>query len=238
MVMASHMASIMAKLWPSISRRARKIKSEGLTYLSVTKIARVERELKRIRKSRVSGQYLEFGVALGGSAILIAHAAVKAEQRFVGFDVFGMIPPPKSPKDDQRSRERYAVIQSGQSCGIAGARYYGYIPDLLNRVVENFERHNVNVDDDRVTLVQGLFEDTWPLQPKCPIAFVHIDCDWYDPVRYCLEAVATQLQRGGSIILDDYHDYGGCRAATDEFLAARSDFERVEGDNVILRRLR
>lgn len=167
---------------------------------------------------------------------MIADAALKAKQRFVGFDVFGMIPAPKSDKDDQRSRERYAVIHSGQSQGIAGETYYGYIPNLRSRVIGTFERYGMTVDDDRVALVQGLFEETWPLQPNRPVAFAHIDCDWYDPVHFCLKAVAAQLQPGGSIILDDYHDYGGCRAATDEFLAAQKDFEKVEGDNVILRR--
>jgi asparagine synthase (glutamine-hydrolysing) len=33
-----------------------------------------------------------------------------------------------------------------------------------------------------------------------------------------LERIFPNLVVGGSIILDDYHDWGGCRQATDEFL--------------------
>jgi asparagine synthase (glutamine-hydrolysing) len=43
---------------------------------------------------------------------------------------------------------------------------------------------------------------------------------------------------GGVILLDDYSDYGGCRQATDAFVADHHDL-RVEpqrGDNVALRR--
>jgi asparagine synthase (glutamine-hydrolysing) len=36
--------------------------------------------------------------------------------------------------------------------------------------------------------------------------------------------------------LDDYHDYGGCRTATDEFLAAHSDFQMENDVTALLRR--
>jgi O-methyltransferase len=85
-----------------------------------------------------------------------------------------------------------------------------------------------------VFLHKGLFETTLPSYNGAPIAFAHIDCDWYDPVRYCLREVGERLSPGGGIILDDYHDYGGCRQATDEFLAANCEFELREGANVLL----
>ena len=64
----------------------------------------------------------------------------------------------------------------------------------------------------------------------------YIDCDWYDPVMYCFTAIASPLAVGGAILLDDYHDYGGCKTATDEFLAQRDDFRMEDGRNVILRK--
>ena len=48
--------------------------------------------------------------------------------------------------------------------------------------------------------------------------------------------MADRLSSGGAIALDDYHDYGGCKVATEEFLSERPDFERAEGENLILRR--
>jgi O-methyltransferase len=92
------------------------------------------------------------------------------------------------------------------------------------------------VDGRRVRLVKGLFEETWPQHPVERVALAHLDCDWYDPVRFCLNAVADRVAPGGVIVLDDYNDYGGCRTATDEFLAQRPDYRRDDGENLILRR--
>ena len=86
-------------------------------------------------------------------------------------------------------------------------------------------------------LHEGLFEDTWPSVAIPQIAFVHIDCDWYDPVSYCLEAVADKMPPGGVIVIDDYHDYGGCHCAVDEFRARRDDFSFDPGANPILCKL-
>jgi O-methyltransferase len=217
---------------------APRLRKAGLTYLSVKKLARIEAEMARLATQGVPGDFLEFGVALGGSAILIARTAGQDQRGFAGFDVFAMIPPPTSEKDDQKSRERYTVISSGRAKGLAGQTYYGYVDDLYTRVCASFAKYGVPVDGAEVALIKGLFEDTWPSRTPRPIAFAHIDCDWYDPVKYCLNAVAEGLAQGGAIVLDDYHDYGGCKQATEEFLTERPDFERVEGENLILRRKR
>ena len=222
-------------LYPS-RRLAPRLRKAGLTYLSLKKLARIEAEMARLGTLAVAGDFLEFGVALGGSGIVIARKARMGQRGFAGFDVFAMIPPPTSQKDDEKSRERYSVISSGKAKGLAGETYYGYVDDLYAQVCQSFAKYGVAVDGGEVALVKGLFEETWPNRPPRPIALAHIDCDWYDPVKYCLNAVADRLSPGGAIVLDDYHDYGGCKQATEEFLAERPDFDRVEGENLILRR--
>jgi len=61
------------------------------------------------------------------------------------------------------------------------------------------------------------------LQLDSPVALAHIDCDWYEPVACCLKRIGAQLSRGGVIVVDDYNDYGGCRTACHEYLAAADD---------------
>jgi asparagine synthase (glutamine-hydrolysing) len=119
------------------------------------------------------------------------------------------------------SRDRYADIASGRARGLGSNDYYGYIEDLFNTVSATLEAHGSPVDGRRVSLHKGLFEDTWPLFEGEHIAFVHIDCDWYDPVHFCLNAIWPRLSTGGVVVVDDYPDFGGCKAATDEFLAER-----------------
>jgi asparagine synthase (glutamine-hydrolysing) len=213
---------------------ANRVRKERLTYLVPQKLLRIEQALRRVRDKRVAGDFLEFGVALGGSSIVIASEARAQQRRFAGFDVFAMIPPPTSDKDDARSKERYAVIAGGNSKGIGGDQYYGYRSDLYSEVVAAFRRFGLAVDGEQVALWKGLFEDTWPQRQPRPVAFAHIDCDWYDPVKFCLDAAAAQLSPGGILMLDDYHDYGGCRIAVEEFRAARPDFTFEDGLNPAL----
>lgn len=213
----------------------RAIVRDKLTYLSYEKLKRIRRALAETKDRR--GDIVEFGVALGGSGIILAHRA-GASRRFLGFDVFGMIPPPTSEKDDTKSKERYEVISSGKSQGLNGDIYYGYKKDLLEEVMDSFARYGVPVDCKRVFLYKGLFETTWPAADKtigC-ISLAHIDCDWYDPVLFCLNACADKLVDGGILIIDDYNDYGGCRTAVDEFVLKRSDFRFEPGPNPFLRK--
>ena len=207
--------------------------NDKLTYLPVKKLRRIERALHAT--AQVPGDVVEFGVALGGSAVVLAHE-MGASRRFIGFDVFGMIPPPTSDKDDAKSKQRYDVIKRGKSKGIGGREYYGYKKDLLTEVKNAFERHRVPVDGERVTLVKGLFEESWPSANVAAVSMAHVDCDWFDPVRFCLDAIAGKMSSGGIIVIDDYHDYGGCRTAVEEFLQERSDFTFEDGLNPYLRK--
>lgn len=212
---------------------SRAVLRDRLTYLSFEKLERIAKAQRETLS--LAGDVVEFGVALGGSGIILA-SHLAPGRRFFGFDVFGMIPPPTSQKDDEKSKARYEKIRSGQSQGIGGDRYYGYRDDLLADVAAAFARHGVAVDDRRILLVRGLFEDTWPTAAPDRIALVHIDCDWYDPVRYCLAAAADRLAPGGIMVIDDYNDYGGCRTAVDEFLTARADYRMEPGVNPFLRK--
>jgi asparagine synthase (glutamine-hydrolysing) len=220
-----------ARLTP-VSRRVR---AEGLTYLSPARLQTIEFCVRDVNRRGVPGDFIEAGVALGGSAVVLA--TLMGEGRsFHGFDVFGMIPPP-GPNDPKEAHDRYAVIASGDSAGIGGDPYYGYVPELYDRVVATFARYGRPVDEHAVSLHRGLYEDT--LRPSRSVALAHVDSDWYQPVRTCLERIAPHLSIGGYIVLDDYFDYGGCRRAVDEFLALRNDFRtaRKSANIALLRTL-
>jgi len=214
----------------------RDVVRQKLTYLTPQKLARLEASASAVMENQVPGDLLEFGVALGGSAIILADFAKQARRQFHGFDVFGMIPPPTSDKDEADAKSRYETIASGASVGIGGNKYYGYRDDLYGDVCRAMTAHGVPVDGKTVSLHKGLFEDTVPHAPVQQVALAHVDCDWYDPVKFCLLYLGAQLSAGGMIIIDDYHDFSGCRAATDEFLQRHTDFTLDDGANVILRR--
>jgi asparagine synthase (glutamine-hydrolysing) len=210
-----------------LSPLARRVRRERLTYLSPERLARIEACLARVREERVPGDVLETGIALGGSAILVASRLEETAgiaRRFRGFDVFGRIPPP-SERDGADAHGRFAVIARGESKGIGGDDYYGYRADLYDAVVAAFERHGVSVDGERIRLSAGLFEETLRFEDADRVAFAHVDCDWYDPVRLCLERIGGRLSPGGLVLFDDYQDYEGCRRAVGDVLRADGSLE-------------
>jgi asparagine synthase (glutamine-hydrolysing) len=219
-----------------LSRTANAVRDANLTYLSGAKLRNIEWALRHVKRHGIPGNFIETGVALGGSAIVIAKH-LDSTRQFHGYDVFGVIPAP-SDHDPPEVHERYATITAGCSEGIGGETYYGYRPDLYSQVVSSFASFGVPVDGTRVQLHRGLFEDT--LMPEWPTAFAHIDCDWYEAVNLSLERVYPYLQPGGFLISDDYYDYGGATRAVDEFLSAHNDLvivpRRLKGSLVISRK--
>jgi hypothetical protein len=191
-----------------------RIRAEKLTYLSEKKLANIVRLCRSLEEKQLPGVFLEAGCALGGSAILIA-SVKQAERSLFIYDVFGMIPPPTS-EDSQDVHDRYKIIVEGKSEGIGGDKYYGYETNLYQIVLNNLKKFGIDCAEKSTQLVQGLVQDT--LNLETPVAFAHVDVDWYEPVMTCLERVFPKLVVGGSIVLDDYNAWGGCRKATDEYL--------------------
>jgi len=190
-----------------------RIRARRLTYLSDAKLASLAETIRGVEEKRLPGVLVEAGCALGGSSILIA-SLKSAERPFFVHDTFGMIPPPTA-EDTPEVQERYKTIASGNAKGIGGDEYYGYVENLYDVVRSNFESLGVSCETRRVSLVKGLVQDTLVLDEL--VAFAHIDVDWYEPVRTCLERIFPRLVVGGSLILDDYHSWGGCRKAADEY---------------------
>ena len=208
------MDAIQSDLAPEVLKLISRIRSEKLTYLSDRKLVSVASTCRQVEDASLPGILVEAGCALGGSAILIA--SLKSPPRpFFIYDVFGMIPPP-TKEDTLDVHERYRSIVEGKSTGISGDRYYGYEENLYEIVQSNLKKFGILCQEQSVTLVKGLLQETMTIDQ--PVAFAHVDVDWYEPVMTCLQRVFPKLVPGGSIILDDYHDWGGCRKAADEYL--------------------
>lgn len=189
------------------------VTADSLTYLEPSALRELYDHVRWVESHGVEGVLIEAGCALGGSAIVIAAAKSRSRPLYV-YDVFGMIPPP-AERDGPTAQERYAAIKSGQSPGIGGNRYYGYEDDLLGKVRENFVRCGISPQDSSVHLIQGLFQDT--LQIDEPVAFAHLDGDWYESTMTCLERIEPHLVSNGVIVVDDYDAWSGARQAVDEY---------------------
>lgn len=220
-------------LSPEVSRVLLYVVSNRLTMIRVPELVEMCEVVTDLQERGIEGSFLETGTAKGGSAILLA--ALKEPDRDLSvYDVFGQIPPP-SEADGTDVHKRYATIVSGEAVGPGGTEYYGYEEDLLGKVSAAFTSAGYPVEDHRVHLVQGLFEDT--LHPDGPVALAHLDGDWYESTMVSLQRVVPHLSVGGVLIVDDYRSWSGCAKAIDEFFADRTDFERND-DGTRLRLVR
>ena len=195
------------------------VRELNLTYLNYPKLLSIIKSIKEIQRKKVKGIFLEAGVALGGSLVLIA--AYSKNQKIKGYDTFGLIPPP-TKDDPQKSFERYKVIASGKSKGINGQIYYGYREDLISFVSSKIENLTKKNAFNRTELIKGKIQETMKINEK--VAFAHIDVDWYESVKYCIENIWPKLNKGGILILDDYFFYEGCKKAVDKYFDKRNDY--------------
>lgn len=193
----------------------RRVHDKALTYLEPRALRELFDAVAAIEAQRLPGLLVEAGCALGGSAIVITAAKARARP-FRVYDVFGTIPAP-SERDGEDVQRRYSLIRSGAAGGISGHRYYGYESNLYETVKRNFADQGFPTDAYNVQLIKGLFEDTLTVHE--PVALAHIDGDWYDSVRICLERIAPYVVQGGVLVIDDYDAWSGCRRAVDDFLA-------------------
>lgn len=213
------MSSDMIKNNAALGVIVRRVHEGKLSYLGEAALNDLSSVILEIEENKVPGLFIEAGCALGGSGIVIAASKAK-DRAFCIYDVFGMIPPP-SDKDGEDIHSRYQVIVEGKSEGINGDDYYGYVPNLIEKVVKNFESFHLEPLANNIHLLQGLYEDT--LHIAAPVAFAHIDCDWYDSVMICLQRIEPWLSSGGIMIIDDYYAWSGCKTAVDEYFADRQD---------------
>ncbi|MFN6194717.1 MAG: TylF/MycF/NovP-related O-methyltransferase, partial [Planctomycetota bacterium] len=75
------------------------IRAANLSYCGPPKLENIAEAALAVRAARVPGRWLEAGVALGGSAILLGKLKEPATPLDL-YDVFGLIPPP-GPSDGE-----------------------------------------------------------------------------------------------------------------------------------------
>jgi hypothetical protein len=191
----------------------RQVQDRRLTYLRPRALRQLARAARRTERQQHPGVMIETGIALGGSAVVLAAAKARA-RRLLLFDAFGMIPPP-TDQDGSDVQARYQRIVRGEATGIGGDLYYGYRPGLLADVVSTFDQFGLSPEANNVELIPGLFEDTLVVDE--PVALAHLDGDWYESTMTCLDRIVPRLVVGGRIIIDDYAAWSGCRKAVDEY---------------------
>lgn len=199
------------------------IRAAVLSYCGAPKIEDMAEAAITVRTAGVRGSWLEAGVAIGGSAILLGEFEPRGGPIDL-YDVFGMVPLP-GLDDGEGAHRRYAEIASGASKGLGEDAYYSYVDDLQAKVLANLARFDVQPARDQARLLRGLFETA--SRPNSLVALAYVGSDWHASARLCVERIAPQLAVGGIVVFDDCSSYSDCRRAADERLAAAPGFTHV-----------
>ncbi|GJM38828.1 MAG: hypothetical protein DHS20C19_21950 [Acidimicrobiales bacterium] len=163
-------------------------------------IERLENLARLARDCEVDGAFVECGVAMGGCLSIMAGMA--PDRTVWGFDSFA--PMPELTSADNGDGEAFVGLNCSGTEG-AGA------------VATTFAAAQVDMTNVRV--VEGWFDETLAAAKAeiGDIAILRIDCDWYDATKLVLDVCHDAVVPGGTVIIDDYGSFAGCRKAVDEF---------------------
>ena len=175
------------------------------TMLLYARLSALYEAARRLEKEGIEGSFVECGVWNGGSAGVVA--AVAKERHIWLFDSWKGLPEPSIYDISLRG-------QPGQKGMALGSEEKAR--ELL------FEKLKLN--DGTIHLVRGWFSDSLPARKNevGQIALLHLDCDWYESVKLCLEELYDRVVIGGYVFIDDYGHWRGCKKAVDEFIKKRT----------------
>jgi O-methyltransferase len=174
----------------------------GHTVVSREKLNALCTLAATLDRDGIPGAIVECGVFKGGAAALMAHESRNRRDLYL-FDSFEGLPPP-GPRDGGKAHSTYAP---------------GWCASTEDDVRAVLDR--LGCLTPRVHFVKGWFQETFPRVEIDQIALLHIDADWYDSVRLCLDQWFDRVVPGGFVAVDDYGRWVGCTRAVDEFLEAR-----------------
>lgn len=182
------------------------------TLLSPAKLGTLARSADILNVRQIEGDFVECGVAQGGSAGVLA-AKLGLRRHLWLFDSFERLPRP-------------SVIDGKEAEGKDGtcASKEQEVIDLMS---------TLRVHNSKYTIRKGWFNETFADPRPQSIALLHCDADWYESVLLVLRRFYPCVAKGGIVVLDDFGSWQGCREAFYDYcgeIGEKPLLERVEYD--------
>jgi len=177
---------------------------EALTMIGRKRLDNVQELVERVLDQSIPGDLIETGVWRGGTTIFM-RAILKAydvhDRKIFVADSFRGIPPidpQKYPADSAHEGMDQLEILSDNSA---------------EPVRENFRR--MQLLDDQVVFLEGLFKDTLPSITTDRLALMRLDGDLYESTMDAFVNLYPKLSPGGYVIVDDMCLEGCAKAVAD-----------------------
>ena len=167
--------------------------------------------------NKISGDYVEFGVASGNTLkIAMVNAKIRGltNMTFYGVDTFEGFPETNGP-------EREFITYSS----IVGSRKFSreFIQKKLKKFSMKLFLIKVNMEGEEKL-------ESLKILSNSKIAIAHFDMDYYLPTLAALETIKTNLSQGSVILFDNYFFFSanlemGEQRALNDFLAMYAEFK-------------
>jgi O-methyltransferase len=198
--------------WADLTEEQRSLCAEvqPFTQTSRERIVTLADAVEYVVRRDIPGDFVECGVWLGGSSMVIAKTLLRLgvrDRHLWLYDTFGAMP---QPADVERDANR-------DFAGRLPERLTSDVPHgaYLPTVRENMEA--TGYPPDLISYVGGLVEETIPASAPEQIALLRLDTDWYSSTAHELEHLYPLVASRGVLIIDDYGHFQGARAAVDEY---------------------
>jgi len=168
------------------------------TQVNTTRQHNLLRLCELIEREQVPGAVVECGVLDGGAAALMAYGTKGSARAVHLFDAWEGLP------------------ETSAQDGASAKAWTGEVVGSLARVTAVMRK--LKIDMSRIVIHRGWFDRTFPTADIPQVALLHVDADFYEPTKLCLERWYPHVAPGGFIEIDDYDSFAGCRRAVDEFL--------------------
>lgn len=135
---------------------------------------------EQIGRENIPGTVVECGVLDGGTAALVAWATRDASpaRPIHLFDAWEGLP------------------ETSAEDGAEAAVWTGQVVGSPTRVIAVMK--SLRVAKERINFHRGWFDQTFPKVNLSSVALAHIDCDFYDPTKLCLDKWYPVLSPGAS----------------------------------------
>ena len=187
------------------------------TMTSSARVVSLVRAVDYLVAERIPGDFVECGVAAGGSVMAMAirlKMLGAADRRIWLYDTFAGM---SEPTDEDRGR-------FGEP---AAPRYQKRLKDgvstWINHPLEKVKAAvaTTGYSENLIEYVSGKVEETLPKRRPQTVALLRMDTDWHASTAAEMEHLWPLLVPGGIAIADDYYRWRGSRKAIDEYLSAR-----------------
>ncbi|NKB22613.1 MAG: macrocin O-methyltransferase [Alphaproteobacteria bacterium] len=187
------------------------------TMTSKERVAALEGAVRYIHASAIDGDFVECGVAAGGSvmamAIVLQDLGI-TDRRIWLFDTFEGMPEP-TEHDMGRFDTPAMKLYNKKHDAKTGWIKFG-IDDVRTNVL------TTGYPEKNLEFIKGKVQETLPTNTPEQIALLRLDTDWYESTKAEMEYLFPLLQPGGLILIDDYYRWKGSRKAVDEYTDANN----------------